>query len=185
MTINRLSVMLPLLIATALSATAQTAPSITMGLTAISLGESANDAVSSLSHEYTVTVVNSKKPKTQEWLVSEIGSKVKFPIATLYAQAGKVVGFDPTVEIFDDASAQNAFNYFFSLVNKLTKENHNRCALTSGTSYLNGALPINKTFVDFTCGPYYFYILKNEYHDQQSSEVRNGYIVVERIGETD
>lgn len=183
MKINWLSLMLSLLMATPSNATAQTAPSIAMGLTAISLGESANAAVSALSHEYTVTVVNSKTPKKEEWLVSPMGSRI--PIATLYAQAGKVVGFDLTVEIYDNASAQNAFNYFFSLVGKLTKESHSGCILTNGTSYLNGPLPLNKTYVDFTCGPYYFYILKNAYHDEQSGEDRNGYLLVESIGETD
>lgn len=185
MNINQLLVVLSFLMLTAMSATAQTAPSIAMGLTTISLGEPANNAVSSLSHDYTVTVVNGKTPKTEKWLISEMGSKLKIPGATLYAQNGKVVGFDVEVEMSDDASAQNTFNYFFSLVDKLTKESHNRCTLTRGTSYLNGPLPINKAFVDFACGPYYFYILKNEYHDKQSGESVNGYLLVERIGETD
>jgi len=43
----------------------QTAPSIAMGSITISLGESANYAVASLSHEYTVTVVDSKTSKTE------------------------------------------------------------------------------------------------------------------------
>lgn len=185
MNIMRLPALLSLLMVTAVSAVAQTAPSIAMGLTTISLGGSASDALSSLSHEYTVAVVSSKTPKTEEWLISEMGSKVKMPIATLYAQNGKVVGFDLTVEMYDDASVQNGFNFFFSLIDKLTKESHNRCALTSGTSYLNGPIPINKAFVNFTCGPYGFYLLKNEYHYEQSGEPETGYLLVERIGETD
>ncbi len=165
-------------------ATMQTAPYIAMGSTTISLGESANYVVASLSHEYTVTVVDSKTSKTEEWLVSEMGSKLKIPIATLYAQAGKVTGFDLTSEISDEASAHNTFNYFFSLVDQLTKESRNRCTLTSETSYFNGSVPINKASVDFVCGPYNFYILQNEFHNKDGQVVK-GYLMVEKIGETD
>lgn len=185
MKVGRLPMMFSCSMAVAFGAMAQTrAPSIPMGLNAIALGESTSDAVTSLSHEYTVTVVDSKTPKTEEWLISEIGSKVKIPIANLYGRSGKVVGFNLTLEMSDYASAQNTFNYFISLVDKLTKENHNRCTLTSGTSYLNGPVPLNKAFVDFACGPYDFYLLRNEYHDE-TGQPQNGYIVVERIGETD
>ncbi len=172
-------------ILTSAGASAQTSPSIAMGVATISLGESATDAVSSLSRDYTVTTAASQTPKAEEWLISEMGSKLKVPVATLYAQNGKVVGFQVIVEISDAASTQNAFNYFFSLVGKLTEESHNRCTLTRGTNYLNGSLPINKTFVDFTCGPYYFSILKNEYYFKQNDKSVDGCLLVEKIGKTD
>jgi hypothetical protein len=168
---------------TAIRAMSQAMPSIAMGLTTVSLGERANDVVVSLSREYTVTVVDSKTPKKEEWLISPMGDKQKMPVATLYAQNGRVVGFDNTVAMDDEASAQNAFNDLFQLVDKLTKESRNRCLLTSGTNYLNGPLPINKAFIDFTCGPYDFYILRNEFHDT-SGELVNGFMLVEKIGDT-
>jgi hypothetical protein len=185
MDIKRLPLVLSSLMIIAASATAQTAPSIVMGLGTISLGDSTKDAISSLSRDYTVTAVKDNTSKEEKWLISNMGNKLKIPVATLYGRNGKVVGFQLNVEISDDPSAQNAFNYFFSLVSKLTKENHNRCTLTNGTSYLNGPLPLNKTFVDFACGPYYFYILKNEFYDNQSRESVDGYMLVESIGETE
>ncbi len=182
MKINRLIVAFSIFAVTSGLAAAQGMPSIAIGLSSISLGQPANEATSLLSQEYTVAVVSSTAPKTERWLISKMaGSKI--PVGNLYSQNGKITGFEFDVEVSDDP--QNAFNYFVALVNKLTKENHNLCTLTSGTGYLSGPLPLNKTFVDFTCGPYYFYILKNEFHDTQSGEVVDAYTLIERIGETE
>jgi hypothetical protein len=164
---------------------AQTPPSIALGLSTISLGAAASDVIKSLSVEYLVepSATDGASSK-QRWGIIKRSEKYKVPFADLFVRNNKVVGFSYEVEMFDFPTSQNGFDYFVSLVEKLTNEKRSQCTLTSGTSFLNGAMPVRKTSVDFACGPYNFYLLRNEYRDDSNAPVA-GYLLVENIGETD
>jgi hypothetical protein len=159
----------------------QPVPSISVGMTTVALGGAVKTVTDALAFEYTVSVTSSRSPNTDRYLIVQRKDKMRIPIANLYARNGRVVGFEYTLDVSDTPS--EGFNYFFALVDQLAKEHHNVCALTSGTSYLSGSFPLNKSFVNFDCHPYRFYLLKNEYNSE--NQLVAGYLLVEQIGETD
>ena len=162
------------------SAPSQTTPaSVAIGDTKITLGMSAQQALAALRENYKVEEV--VEPTVHRWVI-ENKTKPNAIIGFLYANNTVIEGVEHLVFSRNLDSAEDVFGALYDVSSKLSQKTGSPCIVTTWTSY--NPVGLSVAGVHFSCGPYRFRLLRQQYKSDRDNLSGTGYEVWEELGAT-
>jgi hypothetical protein len=140
---------------------------------------SAQQALAALRENYKVEEV--VEPTVHRWVI-ENKTKPNAIIGFLYANNTVIEGVEHLVFSRNLDSAEDVFGALYDVSSKLSQKTGSPCIVTTWTSY--NPVGLSVAGVHFSCGPYRFRLLRQQYKSDRDNLSGTGYEVWEELGAT-